>query len=915
MPVMRQDVNTGSSALQIGDTNYMVGAAAPQVKQINPQVDNRSLVIQGFLGNFLDTFTPAIQEGQKRAAAQGRIDATQDPNALKNSDSAVNKQNIFMRDAYQQGYLSAAVQQNVTDFQSGITERAQAAGLQGVSDAEFMQSERQRNAQLMQQLGQYLPHMAPEAVSAVAGALDNTRQSALTLLQKTRLGQAKINNNRTVEQGGFAAQQGFLTSLSSGANFDQSWHYLEDQANLIGANPLMTQKEKQDQLHNLFLTTAQNLNDPDVINQLAGKASGILGVTDPALTSALHSEWNRAGQQVAGATLMNLQNQYGSIATLPAYQQAQAKQNFEQQLIADQTSGRISTGQMMDFYNKLHKEQTPKLQMQGMVSSVANAGGGLSVEALHAAAPGVTRGETQNAILEAFPNTVEGNIKMLAAGTQGNDPWIIKQALGRVGTQMSDQLDTLSTLMKPKQDENGNTIYAMPESVQQNVVGFMAMYQNADAITQQTLMNTLPTDWQGVVKSAIEQDPTNVNNNVLDTIKRVAIEKSSGMYKDVQSTPSAAMLNTDGALRWYQRINPVTTDSEDQQRAAMNQQLQAEYNRIYTSDKGLLSGKSPETINKMLVGNIQARTVPLTVGRFNSNVTLPAGTTMDSYAAAAGVDAQTYQTAFQKVADNVFRAQGLNVDNMDSVRIEPNTGGALSKDFTMTVVSKSQSGLYTSQRIAMPADSINRVAQSAYAAMIDQQRADGSAKAGTNIATFYDQTRGGYQTLEVSGTNSAGLRPDVFNNIMANTMRYEGFKGTKSNGSVGYGWHEKSGDTVPDNLNPVQAQQHLKRLYEERYLPMTQGYMKANGLSGDAATSILADLTYQRPADAKALAEQMGKFQRGEIAPRDLYSVLRGLPSWSDAGGDAKSVRNTEREAALYRWSNFEGNPRRTAGY
>ncbi|QXG07764.1 hypothetical protein [Erwinia phage Zoomie] len=906
MPVLRQDVNTGSGELQIGGTNYMVGAAAPQVQEVQPKYDAKNEAISSFLNGFMGTFQPAIQEGQKRAAAQGQIDATQDPDALKNSDSAASKQNIFMRDAYQKGYLGAAVQQNLTDFQAGITTRAQQAGMQGMSDEDFLHQERQNNAQLLNSLGRYLPHMDADTVGAVARSLDNTQQSSLNLLRKTRLGQAKINNTRAVEQGGFQAQQNFLDGLQV-SGFDQSWHYLEDQANMVASNTTLTQDEKKSQLHNLFLTTAQNMNNPDDINALAGKAAGIMGVTDPALTGAIHSEWNRAGAQQAGTTIMDLQNRYDNISTLPAYQQGEAKKNFEDALIQAQTSGRISTGQMMEFYNKVHKEQTPKLQMQGLVTAAAQQGGGLSVEALHSAAPGVTRSQIQSSIQEAFPNTMEGNTKMLAAGSQGNDPWIVKTALQRVGTQMTDQLDTLSTLMKPVTDENGNTTYQMPQSVQENVTGFMAMYQASDDMTRSTLMNTIPKDWQGIIKSAIEQDPQNANNNVIDTIKRVAIEKNSGMYKDVPSAPTENMLNTDSALSWYQRINPLSTDSELSQRAALKQQLYAEYTRLSDTDRGLLSGKSPETINKMLVGNIQARTVPVTVGRFNSNITLPPGATLDTYAQATGVDASTYRDALQKTVSSTFEAQGLNVDNMDSVQIIPNSGGALSRDFTMSVTVKGQNGQYTARRIALPANVIARQAQSDYAAMVDKQRADGAAKAGTNIATFMDHDRGGYKTMAVSGTNNVGLDPSVFNGLLANTMRYEGFKGTKSNGSVGYGWHNASGDAVPDRMTEAEAQVKLKELYESRYIPMTKKYMQDSGVRGDSTLPMLADMAYQRPADAKAMAEVMGKYQRHEVDYPEVVKTLKGLPSFTDAGGTEKSVRNKDRLDRLYRWASLDG--------
>lgn len=906
MPVLRQDVNTGSSELRLGAANYMVGTAAPQVQEVQPESGRRDQAIAGFLQGFMGSFEPALQESQKRAQAQGMIDATQDPEALKNSESAVDRQNWLLQDAYQKGYLGAAVQQNVTDFQTGAMDRAQKAALAGVSDEEFLQSERQQSAQLINSLQQYMPHLSPEAMASVAASLDNTKNSVLSTLRKTRAGQASINNTRAIQQGSFQAQQLFLQQTQVDG-FDQAWHFLEDQAGMIGTNALMDEKTKRQELHNLFLTTAQSLDNPDDINKLAQKASGILGTTDPALTSALHGEWKRAGEKMQGAALMSIQNDYDSIAKLPVYQQAEAKRALEDKLIQMQTNGQISTGQMMDYYNKMHKEQTPKLQMQGMVQSLVSSGGGISVEALHAAAPGVTRSEIQSQIREAYPNTMQGNAQMLAAGSAGSDPWVVKEALSRVGTQMTDQLDTLSTLMKPVTDDDGNVTYQIPQSVQENLVGFMSMYQAGDAITQQTLMNTLPQDWQGVIRSAIEQDPSNMNNNVLDTIKRVAVEKASGQFKDVPAQPSAKMLDTESALAWYQRINPFTTDSEESQRAAMNQQLQAEYSRLYNTDRGLLSGKSPETIGKMLVGNIQARTVPLQVGKFNANVTLPAGTTIDSYAKAAGVDAGTFQKALQSVSDSVFQAQGISPDRLDSVRIEPNTGGALSKDFTMTVYTKSQSGIYTASRIALPMTAIAGKAKSDYQAMLDQQRADGSQKAGLNVSTFQDYSTGGYRTMEVSGTNSVGIAPNTFNKLLADTMRYEGFKGSKSGGSVGYGWHEASGDSVPDKITIPQAQQKLKELYETRYIPMVQGYIKASGLRGESSMPMLADLAYQRPADAKAMVEVMAKYQRGEADYPEVVSTLKGLPSYKDAGGGDDTVRNKDRLDYLYRWASLDG--------
>lgn len=911
MPVLRQDVSTGSGELQIGATNYMVGTATPQMKEVQPETDTRGAAIAGFLGNFLDTFTPEVQKGQQRAAVQGQIDATQDPNALENSNSAVDKQNIFMRDAYQQGYLGAAVQQSVTDFQTGVTQRATQAGMAGMSDEEFLQQERQQNAKLLNSLGQYLPHMSPQATGAVANSLDSTRQSALSLLQKTRLGQAKINNNRTIDQGSRAALDGLQTSMQAGNNFDQSYHYLENQANMIAVNPVLTEKEKKDNVTNLFLSAAQNLNDPNDIEALANKYQGLLGADSVDGVKQLRTSWQQAGERQAGATWMDLQNRFDAIGQLPAYQQADARKNFEQQMIQAQTEGRLSTGQMETWYNKLHKEQTPKLQMTGMVKAVATGGGSLNVEALHAAAPGVTRSEINSAILESYPNTMEGNAAMLAAGSSGKDPWIIKQSLARIGTSMTDQIDTLASLMKPVTGDDGNVTYQIPSEVQANIVGFTSIYNSADSITRNTLLQTLPEDTRGIVQQAMEQDPSNANNNVLDTLKRVAIEKNSGLYKDVKALPSEKMLDTDSALRWYQRINPLTTDSELSQRQDMKQKLTAEYTRIAQTDPALLSGKSPESINKMLTGLIQSRTAPLQVGNFNANLTLPAGQSISSYAAASGTDEGTYTRALQSTVNSVFSAQNINPDLMDSVQFIPASGGSLSKDMTMVVYTKNDAGIIEPHRAVIPMSQVANVAKADYQTQLDQARANGEMKAGASISTFQDHSRGGITTADVSGTNRTSLQPTVFNTLQANVMMYEGFKDKKSGGSVGYGWHDASGDTVPDSLTQPQAQAKLKELLETRYVPMAQSYMKDAGVSGDAATVLLADLTYQRPADAKALADKMGAYQRGDISKHELDNVLSKLPSYTDAGGTFKSRRNSDRRDALNRWANFEGNPQR----
>lgn len=915
MPVLRQDVNTGSGQLQLGNTNYMVGAAAPVMKQEQPETDSRGMAIQNFLQGFMGSFTPELQKGQNRAAAQGQIDASSDPNALEDADTAAGKQNIFMRQAYQQGYLGAAVQQTVNDFQAGATARAQQAGIASMSDEEFLAQERQHSAQLMQGLGKYLPHVGDDTVQAVANALDNTKTATLNMLRKSRAGQAAITNNRAVQQGSYQASQNFLQSYQTDG-FDGSWHYIQDQANLIGTNPLLKQEDKEQELRNLAVTTAQQLNDPRAISQLADKFDGILGVNSTATHNALYGAYQQAAQRTAGASVMDVQNRFDAISKLPTYQQDDARKNLDQYMIQLNTTNQLSTGQMMDYHNKMYKEQKPTLQLEGLVQAAAQNHGALSVESLHASGQGqLSYDQIHSSILNNFPDTVQGNAALMASGQAGGDAWMIQSAMGRMGKQLTTQLSTLSVNMQSSTDDQGNKTYTVPQSVRDNLVGFSAMYQSADAVTKQTLMGTLPDDWKGIIQNAIAQDPNNMNNNILDTVKRVAAERASGLYKDVPSMPTGKAGDTifDGsqATGFFSRVGAAlwTTDNVANQRAQFSDQLKSEYTRIRNADPSLLSGKSPSTIHDMLVGNVQARTVSVKVGNYDSNIVLPAGTNLQQYAQAAGVPPTYYQQGLQSAASSTMSSMGLNPDNVQSVRILPNAGGALSKDFVLTVETKNPStGILESHSINMPAQAVQAAAQGPYQDALASQRADGSKRVGTNLTTFYDHTIQGRRTGVIQGPNSAGMDSDDFNRTIAKTMQYEGFKGTKSGGSVGYGWHDASGDSVPDSITHEQAYSQLRSLMETRYVPMAKQYSAQAGLKGTYALGMLSDLAYERPADAKAVASAMGQFQRGEIQYPDLLHTLQKLPSWSDAGGGAGTLRNRDRLSTLQTWSAIEGN-------
>jgi len=318
----------------------------------------------------------------------------------------------------------------------------------------------------------------------------------------------------------------------------------------------------------------------------------------------------------------------------------------------------------------------------------------------------------------------------------------------------------------------------------------------------------------------------------------------------------------------------------------------------------------------MLIGNIQARSVPVKVGDFDTDILLPSGQTLDKRANNAGVDAGTYQSGLQKAITSSMFSQGYNMDRVSNVSVQANSSGAQTMDYTVTVEQRDpNTGIVSANHFSVPNSVVVSQAKADYADLIAGQREQGESMAGAEVASYYDHSRRGYQTVDVQGPNSVGMNAHVFNGAMSLIMQNEGFKSSKSNGSVGYGWHEASGDAIPDTITQPQAQAKLKELLETRYVPMMRGYLKDAGIEPGEMEGTLLDLTYERPADAKQLTTLMGQYKRGEVKAGDVLDSLRKMPSFQDAGGDENSRRNVERRKALQNWLWYEGHPQRASAF
>ena len=65
------------------------------------------------------------------------------------------------------------------------------------------------------------------------------------------------------------------------------------------------------------------------------------------------------------------------------------------------------------------------------------------------------------------------------------------------------------------------------------------------------LLSEVPSEWRGVVQSAIAQNPSNASNTILDDLRRQARNRASGRYTDIPENPTDKMVDPSGTANWF----------------------------------------------------------------------------------------------------------------------------------------------------------------------------------------------------------------------------------------------------------------------------------------------------------------------------------------------------------------------------
>lgn len=867
MPVIqptRQGLNIGGVQLQSNEVQLpsSAGEVAVDVSKAN-----RLAALSGFVQDFGVGFEEGIKENAAAAAVRGAMDAQGAVDAMASKDEAVQKQNIFVREAYQDGYVSAAAYDSLAKWRTDSIARAKKAAEAGLTDEEFQQQEQEHVQSMSDKLGMYLPEMSKQSATAVLQQLRATSMANYTAFQKGRAAFALAQADRALDRGLSSSSGEFYQRLQAGQGAAAQMSIKTGLDSILAAEHLDKSK-KLDRAKQYLVSVAQQTQDPLVINQLQELATKELGVNSVDVNAALYQEFKRAGAQIETQARFEISDAISSLEGQTPEQQEQTMARIRSRVIELSASDVLSAGTSMEFWDKAQTIREKAADTQALRTAIT---GNMPSSTLAGMYKG-DLGKARNELLKSFPDTPEGNLQLLAYGSNSKDAWAVNEAHKRMSSDMARTLTTLDQL-----GEDGEVSRENVSSI--NL--WAQAYSTSTDLGKMALLSEVPSEWRGVVQKAIAQNPSNASNTILDDLRRQARNKASGRYSNIQSNPTDKMVDPSGTSNWFSFFGDA-----DAQRQEARAAMEEEYRYTYSRNPESLVGKDAEDINTMLKGNIQARKLELEIAGTPRHVYLPAGTSLQSIMGDYKGDQGQFKATLQRQIQNQVQAI-TDPSNMERVVIQAATAGNAGQNMTVTVFDKKG----TFQTMSVNLRDVQATAQAAYDSALAGEMKIGSEQVGVRPATFYDHDNGRAVSVQVNGRNSVGLEPSLFSDILATAMKFEGFREGKDKGSVGFGLHVNSGMPVPQKVTIDDGISILKSSMEKQYVPNVQKQLKGQGLNAsDEALKVMVDLNYHGGNGSSGpVAEAMAQVRKAAKSPVGAYQY-----PVSEAQGRAwQALRNT----------------------
>lgn len=860
-------------ALELGQQQgqYMVGGATPTMEQPqNTGESGRAAFIEGLMRSSLPAVKSALSTVRANEAVRGALDATTTMNALEQKDERVKQQNMFFREAYEEGYVSAALNKDMTDFRDSNNDQVRRAVEDGMALEDFDQLMRERNETYASRIAQHLPHIPKEQAAALLGDLQETSLSTRNKFIKDSAAVATMRADRALDSNLNAVGNEFYQFVGSG-ELNSAQGSIAKGLRAINVSGHLDKKAKVERAKQFMRGVAMQTDEPELIDMMQHVVGVEMGVTlAPEVNAALFNEWKRAGSQNEAKVTAELEAAMGSLEALPADQQKQAADGIRDSLEVQAQRGVISAGTMRGYLTRLQTQAKAGRTKYAVTTSIEK----FQPVAAIAAASGMTQEKAQAELLKhpQFANTTQGNLQLLRYAEKSNDSGLAELALNRASANAGALLSTLDFTGKDG---------AVSADAEQNVAAWMGLYNTASSIGKQTLVAGLPERFRGVMQSAAVTDPQNVGA-LFDNLRRIAENEASGKYQNLSMTmPQEAVKDVaDKFSNWFS-----FGSTSDAQRARGMEAVQQSWRQLALRSPELMA--DPDTAKKNAVADAMARRVELELNGKAVHSYVPVGRKLSDFYGAYSGSAEQFTKSLQETVQSYIST--IPKENVDDIVVELGSAGG---DAMGASISVFKDGI-RSQVYAVSGSTIQEKAIADLDAQIQTAAQNGEKMMGLAPATFANHTNNRVMSTNVSGVNKVGMDPTVFADITSNTMRFEGFVGKRTKDTVGFGRHKNSGLPIPDEVSLDDAVVMLQSDLESKYIPTARRAAADAGIKlDDDIAPVLVDLSYHGGYGASSEVAKAMKAAQG----------MAGVPF------DAKrrSVLNALQETAAYKQSQPE---------
>lgn len=891
MPIIRPErvQQTPVAQVQTPEANLMVGVASPRLEQAQTKQSSTAALLGGLFKGAVGAYQELKPKYDAQSAVQGALAATTEVEPFKEFDKKRQEVSWFFRDKYEEGYLNAAFSKEVADYRMAANTRAHESGLAGVPLQEYLQREREHLKDFSNKLTKYLPHMDSQKAFSTLDSLEKTSVGARTEYEKVAAAIATQEQDRMLDLGLTAFGNEFSQRVQTG-DITSGLSSVQGGLTSILSSSHLNKDKKFDKAKQFLTYIAEQYDDPTIIDALQQVAQHEMGINAVPIISELRSQFNRAATQNTGKALFDLDSQVRSLNALSPDARADAMNNIKGNLLQYMQTGIVSPSTGLSMWNEANKVDTQAVAKSMLSAAVSNNLGSTAYSAMS----GVSLKDARKNILDSFPDTPDGNWSMFTYARNSHDTYIMDKALERIGEGTSRLLSTFGSIANTPDG-------SVSSEMEGQWIALAGTMQGLSEGDKQQVLSYIPENRRFIVAQALEQEPQNATGVMFDTLRRLQENEAKGLYKAVPAVPTPEMISANSSLGFSSTSNWFSFgDEAKEQRARGTQALYEEYSLVRQQSPELLVGLEPKDINSVLQQRVKARQGEIQVNGSDIHFYTPAGTTLNDFIKAGYTgNSETFLTAMgERVQSNVNAL--INPDKIKSVQLEVGTAGSDADEFTVVVTSTDPN--VPVQRARISASTVTEDAQRIHDGFIKGQDERARKLTGARPVTFGDASTGKVVNTFVDGTNSAGVAPNEFSNIMSHFMKYEGFLSKQKDmgdgrKSIGFGLHESSGIKLPESMTVQEATESLRDDLQKHFIPATQKLgTKYNLDLKDSGTLVLTDLMrHGWLSSAEPVAKSMGEFRK------ELQNPMRA--STGEINVAASAVRDALRASTAYKQS------------